>query len=174
MILKHANTVILHVQQKKVETMLQIKRILAPIDFSGHAEQSLAYAREIAFPYRALVDLLHVIEEPTFPAMYGAVMNELYGKIPNVRQDAVKAMQALLARSEGPDVETGLHVVKGRAGAEILRFVQQHDVDLVVMPTHGLTGLEHLLMGSVAEKVVRQAPCPVLVVKAFGKSLLPL
>ena len=83
-------------------------------------------------------------------------------------------MQGLLARSEGPDIETGLHVVKGRPGAEILRFVQQHDVDLVVMPTHGLTGLEHLLMGSVAEKVVRQAPCPVLVVKAFGKSLLPL
>lgn len=154
--------------------MLQIKRILAPIDFSGHAEQSLAYAREIAFPYQAVLDLLHVIEEPTFPAMYGTVMNELYGKIPNVSQDARKAMQELLARSEGPDVETGLHVVKGRAGAEILRFIEQHDVDLVVMPTHGLTGLEHLLIGSVAEKVVRQALCPVLVVKAFGKSLLSL
>ncbi len=153
--------------------MLQIRRILAPIDFSEHAAQSLAYAREIAATYRAKLGLLHVIEEPTFPAMYGAVMHELYGKIPDVNQQALEALQRLLADADGPDVETGLHVVKGHAAAEVLRFAEEHDVDLIVMSSHGLTGLEHLLLGSVAEKVARQAPCPVLLVKAFGKSLLP-
>ncbi len=153
--------------------MLQIQRILAPIDFSEHAARSLAHARELAATYRAKLGLLHVIEEPTFPAMYGAVMHELYGKIPDVNQDALEALQQLLTQAEGPDVETGLHVVKGHAGAEILRFAEEHDVDLIVLSSHGLTGLERLLLGSVAEKVTRQAPCPVFIVEAFGKSLLP-
>lgn len=153
--------------------MLQIHRILAPIDFSAYSARAVAHARELATTYRAALDLLHVIEQPAFPAMYGAVMHELYGEVPDVNQEALEAMQRLLAQSNGPDVEMGLHVVRGRAAKEILQFVEDHDVDVIVMPSHGLSGLEHLLLGSVAEKVVRRAPCPVLVLKAGGKSLLP-
>ena len=153
--------------------MLKIKHILTPIDFSEHSELALAHAREVAATYGATLDLLHVVEEPTFPAMYSAMMHELYGTLPDLNQDALRALQHLLSHSSGPDVDIGLHVVKGRAGTEILHFADQHAIDLIVMPSHGLTGLQHLLMGSVAEKVVRQAHCAVLVVKTFGKSLLP-
>ncbi|MEX0602822.1 MAG: universal stress protein, partial [Bacteroidota bacterium] len=59
-----------------------------------------------------------------------------------------------------------------RATGDIVRFAESTGVDLIVIATHGLTGLEHLLMGSVTEKVVRMAPCPVLTLKPFGKSLL--
>lgn len=153
--------------------MLQIHRILAPVDFSEYSANGVAHARELAATYRAGLDVLHVIEQPAFPAMYGAVMHELYGEVPDVNQDALEALQHLLAQADGPDVEMGLHVVQGRAAKEILQFIEDHDVDLVVMPSHGLSGLEHLLLGSIAEKVVRRATCPVLVVKAGGKSLLP-
>lgn len=153
--------------------MLQIQRILAPVDFSEHASCALTYAREMAATYDARLDVLHVIEEPTFPAMYSSLMHELYGELPDVNQEALRALQALLARAGGPDVETGLHVEKGDAARRILEGIETLNADLVVMSSHGLTGLQHLVLGSVAEKVVRLATCPVLVVKAFGKSLLP-
>ncbi|MFQ5569563.1 MAG: universal stress protein [Rhodothermales bacterium] len=153
--------------------MLQINRILAPIDFSKHSERALAHACEITATHQASLALLHVIEEPTFPAMYGAVMHELYGKVPDVTREALEALQRVLDRCDGPEVETTLHAIKGRAGTVIIDFAEKHDIDLIVMPTHGLSGLEHLLLGSVAEKVIRHALCPVLIVKVFGKSLLP-
>ena len=152
--------------------MLNVRRILAPIDFSEPSAQGLAYARTLAETHRARLDLLHVIEEPTFPAMYGAVMHELYGALPDVNQQALDALQRLLDEAAGPEVESGLHVVKGRAAAEILRFAERAEIDLIVMASHGLSGLEHVLLGSVAEKVVRQAACPVFVVKAGGRDLL--
>ena len=72
----------------------------------------------------------------------------------------------------GPDVATSLHVLEGRAVPAILEFVRDNEVGLVVIATHGLTGLAHVLLGSVSEKVVRRAISPVLSVKPFGKSLL--
>ena len=152
--------------------MLRIDRILVPIDFSEPAALALAHARALAATHRARLDLLHVVEEPTFPAMYSAAMHELYGRVPDVRQQALDALKALLAEGEEPDAVSGLHVVKGRAADEILRFTTAHDIDLIVMASQGLTGLEHLVLGSVAEKVIRHAPCPILVVKADGRSLL--
>ena len=72
----------------------------------------------------------------------------------------------------GPDVETEIHVREGRAVRGILDATDELSADRVVIATHGLTGLRHVLLGSVAEKVVRGADCPVLTVKPFGKSLL--
>lgn len=154
--------------------MLRIDRILAPIDFSEPAAEALRYARALAATYDARLDLLHVVEEPTFPAMYGAVMHELYGRVPDIREQALEALQTLLAEAEagGPVVVTGVHVVKGHAAREILHFTETQAIDLVVIASRGLSGLEHLLLGSVAEKVVREATCPVFVVKSGGRSLL--
>jgi nucleotide-binding universal stress UspA family protein len=81
-------------------------------------------------------------------------------------------MKRIFSEVEGPEVKVDFHVVEGRAVPEIIRYAEYENADLIVIATHGLTGIEHLLLGSVTEKVVRLAPCPVFTVKAFGKSLI--
>jgi nucleotide-binding universal stress UspA family protein len=153
--------------------MLQLHNILVPTDFSEHAVRALAHAQALAASYRARLELLHVLEEPTFPAFYnlGAAA---YGPPPALEEKAHTALEKLITEVGTPNVEQGFgcHVKQGHAAEEITLFAAEFDVDLIVMASHGLTGLEHLLLGSVAEKVVRSAPCPILVIKAFGKTLL--
>jgi nucleotide-binding universal stress UspA family protein len=81
-------------------------------------------------------------------------------------------MKNLLKETKGPKVAADFYVLEGRAANAIVNFAESHNSDLIVISTHGLTGLKHMLQGSVTEKVVRMAPCPVLTVSAFGKSLL--
>ena len=96
----------------------------------------------------------------------------IYGMVPN--QEKV-AWTALEKRFGNPEERKNLefHVIKGNADVEIVRFASEHQSDLIVMTSHGLTGLQHVLLGSVAEKVVKLAPCPVLVVKAFTDQAPP-
>ena len=69
-------------------------------------------------------------------------------------------------------IKSNVYIKGGRAASDIIKFAKENSTDLVVIATHGLTGLEHMLLGSVTEKVVRMAHCPVFTVKAFGKDLL--
>jgi len=153
--------------------MLRLHSILVPTDFSEHAARALAHAQALAGSYQARLELLHVLVEPTFPSFYnlGAAV---YDVTPGLKDEAQAALEKLVAEVGTPNVEQGFgcHVKQGRTAEEIIRFAEAFDVDLIVIASHGLTGLERLLFGSVAEKVVRGAPCPILVVKAFGKSLL--
>lgn len=153
--------------------MLQIQRILVPIDFSEHSTRALAHAREIAASHGARLDLLHVIEEPVFPS-FNTLGAAVYGKPVGLRQMVQAALEELVEERGEPDVEAGFgyHVPRGRVAEEIAQFAKEHDIDLIVMASHGLTGLQQLMLGSIAERVVRAASCPVLVVKAFGKSLV--
>ncbi len=150
-----------------------MERILVPIDFSDFAEDALRHAREFAQLYGAQVDLLHVIEENLHPAFYVGGVRSIYDVQPDIEN---KVRDRLHAAWEAVDAGTGtpaeMHVVDGRAARAITQFAQRNQSDLLVMSTHGLTGLEHFLMGSVAEKVVRHVTAPVLTVKAFGKSPL--
>jgi nucleotide-binding universal stress UspA family protein len=81
-------------------------------------------------------------------------------------------METLLQKAKGPEVAADLHVIEGHAAADIVRFAESHHSDLIVIATHGRTGIEHMLLGSITEKVVRRAPCPVFTVRTFGKSLV--
>ena len=81
-------------------------------------------------------------------------------------------MEKLFLETAGPQVKAEYFTMEGRAAEDIVKFARLQKSDLIVIATHGLTGIEHLLLGSVTEKVVRQAPCPVFTVKAFGKSLV--
>lgn len=152
--------------------MLDIDRILVPIDFSEHSVRALAHASALAATHDAGLTLLHIIEEPTFPAFYEAA-SAVYGPPPDLTDDAAGALRKLTTDvdlSAVPDVTA--EVQTGRATSDIVDWAEAHDTDLIVLASHGLTGLKHLLMGSVAEKVVQRASCPVFVVKAFGKSLV--
>ena len=148
--------------------MVNIKRILVPVDFSRYAEEALDYARALATFHEATLEVLHVIEEPAFPAFYGAAYKGAHGQLPpDLEEETRLAMEHLAEAVRGADVERGIgyYVRRGRAAREIIQLAKEHDIDLIVMGSHGLTGLDRLMLGSVAEKVVRGAPCPVFVIK---------
>ncbi len=147
-----------------------VRRILAPVALSEQGDAIVRHARALARTYGATLDLLHVVEDVPFPTAYG--IDPLTPHLPDVQARAQDALEALATDTLG-DTEHALHVTIGNAAAEIIRFAEEGDVDLIVMATHGRTGLGRFLIGSVAEKVVRTAPCLVFTLKSFtDRSLL--
>jgi nucleotide-binding universal stress UspA family protein len=144
--------------------------VLAPVDFSESARLGLAHAREFAMAYDAELDVLHVVEEAVFPSVYG--IDPITPYLPDVQERAREALERLTDEVVGDAVPTNLHVLTGYAARDLIDFAEEHGTGLIAMATHGRTGLERFLIGSVAEKVIRSASCPVFTVKPFGKSLL--
>jgi len=141
------------------------RRILAPFDFSDVSADGVRFARELATAHGADVTVVHVVQEPTFPSFYKLGALRIYGMVPDAEKLAWRALEKRFGDPEGhPGVS--FSVVKGEADAQIIKAAERGEFDLIVISSHGLTGLEHALLGSVAEKVVRNAPCAVLVVKA--------
>lgn len=153
-------------------TTPEINRIVVPVDFSKYARQALQAAREFASLYDARIDALHVIEESLHPAFYVGGVGSVYDVEPDLDLKAAAKLRTFVKNTPGPDVEIESHVLKGRATRTIPEFADEQGADLVAMSTHGQTGLERFLLGSVAEKVVRHTLCPVLTVKAFGRSVV--
>ena len=154
----------------QVEPSRAVRRVLVPIDFSEAADAALQHGKEIAQTYGAEIDLLHVVEEPFYPPAYGPDM----ASFPT--QDVVERVEkqlAEIARDEIGYEHVMVSATTGSPSSEILDYVDENEVDLVVMATHGRTGLDHVLLGSVAERVLRQSPSPVFIVKPDRKSLVP-
>jgi len=149
-----------------------VESILVPIDFSKYSREALRHAKEIAKLMGAHLDLLHVIDEDLHPAFYTIAARSIYDIDPEIDKKALAELKHMDESAHGPSVETRYHVRDGHAAGTIIDFAKEVGSDLIVMSTHGLRGLEHFFMGSVAEKVVRRAPVPVLTVKAFGKAML--
>jgi nucleotide-binding universal stress UspA family protein len=147
-----------------------VRNILAPVDFSEASTAAVQHTKELALTYGAKISLLHAVEEVMYPSAYGMEMADVPG--PEVI-DRVEKGLADLARDEIGYEHVMVDAVVGYAPSAILNYVEENDVDLIVIATHGRTGLERLLLGSVTERVVRRAPVPVFVVKSFGKSLVP-
>lgn len=146
-----------------------VERIVVPVDFSDFTPLALAYGVELAQTYDARLDLLHVAEVRSMPGVYGAV------PIIAPQQVEARAREALKERaSEAGYEHVEVKVQHGHAAEQVLAYAEAEAAHLIVMATHGRTGLRRMLMGSVAEKVIRHAPCPVFTVKSFGKSILPI
>lgn len=148
--------------------MLPIRRILQPTDFSEWSEVAFRLATALARDYGASLIVLHVASNPAM------VMAD--GIIPPAVDDAKDSLREELQRIQTPD--TSVHLIhrleEGNPASEILRVAQAVGADLIVMGTHGRRGLKRLLMGSVAEQVVRNSPCPVLTVKTPFPDWSPL
>jgi len=142
-----------------------IDRILVPVDFSKAANAALAAARDLAVAWTATLDVLHVIEETVMPAFYAAGVTSLLQLDPEIRTRCQAELSRRVERLGGPSVVANAHVREGKAAQQIVAFAAEQASDLIVLATAGRTGVERLLLGSVAEKVVRLAPCPVLVVR---------
>jgi nucleotide-binding universal stress UspA family protein len=145
---------------------LEIKRILVPTDFSECSRTAIVYAAELARIYQAKIFLLHVVESSVYSLDTSLIPpGDPFG----LREKLVEMTEkeAALIRKSGFDAEG--ECVIGLPAIEIVRAVQEKKADLVVMGTHGRTGLSHILLGSTAERVIQRAPCPVLTVKAEMK-----
>lgn len=140
------------------------QRFLVPIDFSEYADQALKYALDLAQKLGAHVTLLHVIQTLPFA---GAEMGVTlpYDYLQDLEAELTSRMQSYLERVTAAGLQGESVVIHGVPFQSILDTAKEKNSDLIVMGTHGRTGLTHLFLGSVAEKVVRLAPCPVLVVR---------
>ena len=143
------------------------QRLLVPVDFSEDANQALEYAIALASTLGARVILLHVMQSPPWGGVdMDVTLPHAYSQfIQHLEAEVTHRMQACLERVTARGLEGEMAVVHGEPFQEILDTAKKQQVDLIIMGTHGRTGLQHVLMGSVAEKVVRLAPCPVLVVR---------
>ena len=143
--------------------MIKIKRILVPTDFSDAGKSALMYAVAFADQFGAAVDLFHVVE----PIPPGALLS--YMPMEELKQsmqkDAEDQMEALHSAWEDYAFPVQRIVVEGHPFVEIIRQAKESNADLIVMGTHGRGAIAHMLLGSVAEKTVRKAPCPVLTVR---------
>jgi nucleotide-binding universal stress UspA family protein len=148
------------------------EKILVPVDFSEHSQNALANAKEIAKSYETKIHLLHIIEETIHPAYSLSGKSSIFDIVPNIKEDCERRLKKMISEKIGEEVKTQIHIVSGQAANEIINFAKNNSMDLIVIATHGLTGLEHLLLGSTTEKVVRMSSCPVFTVKSFGKSLI--
>jgi universal stress protein A len=148
--------------------MTLVHRILVPTDFSECAGHALEYAAELSVKLSAPLLLVHIYQPPVVYTPEGYVWATLPSEA-QVRDDLMIGLgkQADVARARGAHVE--LAIATGGAWHEIIRLAEDRACDLVVMGTHGHSGLKHALLGSVAEKVVRKATCPVLTVAQRAK-----
>ena len=144
--------------------MLQIRQILAPTDFSECSKQAVACAYELAQTFGAKLVLLHVIEElPSYigfiPPAGAAMLLE------DLERQACLDLAEMLPEAEAAEVEVARQAVVGSPSHEIVKVAAAEKVDLIVIATHSRTGFSHLVLGSVAERVVRAAPCPVITIR---------
>jgi len=173
-VVRHAPCPVLTLREEKAPQAIEaVEKILVPVDFSPYSKEALSYAKEVAALYGAGLQVLHTIEEPAYPYFYtpGGAFSPVE-QLEALRVKAEEALDKMLAETPGPEVPADRYVATGRPASEIARFAEERDSDMVVIATHGLTGLERLLVGSTAEQVVRLSPCPVFTVKSFGKSLI--
>ena len=150
-----------------------LRRILAPLDFSDHGKEAVRVACALASSYGAELDVVHVLPEGLHPAFYTEWASKLSDLQPKILERVHRALEEVLEETplcQKPGVQT--HGLEGHPGREILRFARDRDVDLIVICTHGLSGIKHFLLGSTTEQVMAGADCPVLVTKADGKTLL--
>ena len=148
--------------------MTRITRILVPTDFSVTADAALDYAFAMAERFGATLQLLHVLEDPF---VTGGMSAEAYiTETPALRTAMLQEAQEKLrhrAAPRGPGVSrVDTEVLFGHGAPTIAEYAAERGIDLIVMGTHGRTGVAHLLLGSVAERLVRTAPGPVLTVRA--------
>ncbi len=149
-------------------TPFALQQLLVPIDFSECARKALQYALPLARQFEARLTLLYVMPINYF---VGSEFGPVDFPVPEAewRQTSERELRALAEREVGGAVLTNTLVRQGQPAHEIVNCARELAVDLIVLSTHGRTGLRHVLVGSVAENVVRYAPCPVLVVREQGR-----
>ena len=150
----------------------RITHILVPTDFAPASDAALACARNLAEKYDARLSMLHVLTNPEAtgvwtPEVYVPASLEARERLAREARDRV---ESALTAEERTRTDVTIQIRIGSVATDILEFAREQHVDLIVMGTHGRRGLSHLLLGSVAEQVLRSAPCPVLTTRALAET----
>ena len=169
-VVREAPCPVLTVRKRDEDAPAQaVQQVLVPVDFSAFSEAAVRHARAIAATYDAEIHLLHVVEVPEHPPPH--INPDEYPQ-PAVLDQAELDLEKLADEHVGHAVTVA--ATGGDPSDSILAYVDEHGIDLVVTATKGRTGLDQLLIGSVAEQVLRQSPVPVFVVKPDQKSIVSL
>lgn len=148
------------------KSLIGLSSILVPIDFSDNSKKALRYAVPFAQQFNASLTLMYVVEPTIYPSDFG------FGQVgfPNVekelQENASEQLRELIATLVPATVQSYSVVDSGIPFVEITSYAREKNIDLIIVATHGKTGVEHILFGSTAEKIIRKSPCPVLVVRA--------
>jgi universal stress protein A len=153
-----------------------VRRILVPTDFSESSEHAFGYAVAMALEKDAELDVLHVVEKfMDYSLLYSDIF-PFQRPAKDMYREIEERIREKIARSLEGHAKEGLRaralVTTGSPYTEIVRMAEQEGADLIVIATHGRSGLTHAILGSTAEKVVRRAPCPVLVIRKNGRNPL--
>jgi len=146
--------------------MIDLLRILIPTDFSKFSQIALTYATALAEKFAAELYLLHVVQD--LAVFIPDMITVAPPPAPTVEQMTKAVQEAfdhIVKDNQLGRFKVHREVREGTPFYEIVRYAKEQDIDLIIMGTHGHTGLTHMLLGSVTEKVVRKAPCPVLTVR---------
>lgn len=144
--------------------MITLQNILVPSDFSECSDAAVRYGLELARKFDATLHLLHVVQDPmTMPWAAEAYAVPMLDVIEQSQKHAAERLKAMVPPADRGRVQVDSTVASPYP--EILRYAGHNGIDLIVMGTHGRGGVSHLLLGSIAEKVVRRSPCPVLTVR---------
>jgi nucleotide-binding universal stress UspA family protein len=149
--------------------MIAIKKILFPTDFSDCAKTAQEYAAAFAGQFQAELHLLHVLADltTTMPDPgFATSLSKNY--LVELKHEAQRSLDKVLPQGTDPALRVVRALRMGNPFVEIVKYAEEAQTDLIVIGTHGRSGLVHLLVGSVAEKVVRKAQCPVLTVRPAG------
>jgi len=150
-----------------VPRRLKLSRILVATDFSEQSHKALNYAIGFAAQFGAELTLVHVVEPVLYPTDWMVPLPEI--DFAQTRKFLIEQLKAL---SRNSPVTAQSIVRRGQPAEEIVAAARERKVDLIVIATHGYSGVKHVLIGSVAERVVRSAPCPVLTVRPDGRDFL--
>ncbi len=157
--------------------MFPLHRVLCPLDFSRSSLRALEAAKEIAMQYDAKIDLVHVI--PPMPVSDSGIgynapnINMNVGLYLNELEESTQYSLEKIVEDTLSEIQSGItkNVLRGKEADKIVQFARESDSDLIVISTHGKTGLKRLLLGSVAEGIIRHAPAPVLSIRISESEL---
>lgn len=144
--------------------MIDIRWILYPTDFSDYSRHAIPYVEEMAKRFGAKALLLHVITLPDFAVQYQIPIDEDSARKTMQKSSEVQLAE-IAAQLKEAGVESEIRIVVGTPSVEIVKAARDRAVDLVIIPTHGLGAIKHMIMGSTAERVVQHAPCPLLILR---------
>ena len=147
---------------------IRLRKILLPTDFSKYSAAATSYACELATKFDAELHLLHTLETHLASTPNFGLGLDLPKYVSESKAAAEKSLAGILDPTWAASRTVVKAMVEGSPKTEIIAYARKHNIDLIVLATHGRSGLAHVLMGSVAESVVRTAPCPVLTVRSEG------
>lgn len=146
--------------------MPQISRIVVPIDFSEYSKKAFRYAIDFAQTFGAEMILVYVVEPIIYPADFSFGQVALPSMEREIQDRSLEQLQVLIQKEVPAGIRARSTIRSGKPFVEIIQLAKEEKADLIIIATHGHSGIEHVLFGSTAEKVVRKSPCPVLSIRS--------